>query len=917
MRKRLVFISTWALFVALLNTINPQQASAATTLTTCASLKSSVQYLAKDSKCNERIYESSTWYQSENIPTGTPGSKIISINTCQSKSRPDLILLRTKCNNKTQVTTTWHRPLGPPAAPSILRITAGVLGSATVATKAPTDNGGARITTFSLSANSTGVEGKTERASSTFNPNSSGEIKISGLTPGAIYTFTLVAHNAVGASASSQASTPFLAPTIPAVPSITAVIATGTNSALITYTAPVFDGGSPITSYTATSFPSGIKATTYRTTAGTIEVSGLVSSTSYTFSIVANNFAGSSLPSTISGAITTFSPPPPPPAVEAPAPAPAPTLAAPAFTLSSSSETRTANIVATGFTINSTGGTIASFAINATPAGMSFSTLTGALTGTPTSVATATAYTVTATNTTGSTTQTFTLTVEAALVAPAFTLSSSSETRTVNTVATGFTISSTGGLIASFAINATPAGMSFSTSTGALSGTPTSVATATAYTITATNATGSTTQIFTLTVEVAPALPAFTLSSSSETRGVNAQAAAFTVTSTGGAVASYSITPTPVTSMTFNTTTGKLSGWTGTVAGVTTYTVTATNSSGTATQTFVLTVTPGGANKVAISRASVGTAKGLSFTVQPQITIQDGYANTVTSSTAVVTATISAGGTLIGTTTATASSGVATFGNLGISGTVGTNYAVTYTVEGLTLARQSITVTDFAIGSIGPGGGRVFYIAATTFASPGSTCNTTGIGGISTCKYLEVSPSTWKTGSVASDLGYEWSTNISVSTGQNRTTSSAEGVVANSANEKFNWKIGQGFYNTSVMKVDGATSAAQAAVLAYEATDSSAGQWFIPSTNELNELCKYARGQTTGDLTVKCVAGSGTFKSTANAGSDLGGFVLGWYWTSSEWAVHPQGAWYQSFRDGSQEADGKANALFVRPIRAF
>jgi hypothetical protein len=398
---------------------------------------------------------------------------------------------------------------------------------------------------------------------------------------------------------------------------------------------------------------------------------------------------------------------------------------------------------------------------------------------------------------------------------------------------------------------------------------------------------------------------------------VNAQAAGFTVSSTGGAVASYSITPTPVTSMTFNTTTGKLSGWTGTVAGVTTYTVTATNSSGTATRTFALTVTPGGANKVAISRASVGTAKGLSFTVQPQITIQDGYANTVTSSTAVVTATISAGGTLIGTTTATASSGVATFGNLGISGTVGTNYAVTYTVEGLTFARQSITVTDYAIGSIGPGGGRVFYIAATTFASPGSTCNTSGVGGISTCKYLEVSPSTWKTGSVASDLGYAWSTNISVSTGQNRTTSSTEGVVANSANEKFNWKIGQGFYNTSVMKVDGATSAAQAAVLAYAATDSSAGQWFIPSTNELNELCKYARGQTTGDLTVKCVVGSGTFKSTENAGSDLGGFVTGWYWSSSEWVVHPQGAWYQSFRDGSQDADGKSNALYLRPVRAF
>ncbi len=69
-----------------------------------------------------------------------------------------------------------------------------------------------------------------------------------------------------------------------------------------------------------------------------------------------------------------------------------------------------------------------------------------------------------------------------------------------------------------------------------------------------------------------------------------------------------------------------------------------------------------------------------------------------------------------------------------------------------------------------------------------------------------------------------------------------------------------------------ANSAAKDAVLAYAGT-ATAGQWFIPSMNELNELCKYARGQTTGVLTVACVTGSGIFKSTANAGSDLGGFV--------------------------------------------
>ena len=186
-------------------------------------------------------------------------------------------------------------------------------------------------------------------------------------------------------------------------------------------------------------------------------------------------------------------------------PTPTPTtapLAAPAFTLSSSSETRTVNTAATGFTVSSTGGDIASFAISATPPGMSFNTSTGALTGTPNTVAGATAYTITATNASGSATQTFTLTV--AIVAPAFTISSASETKASGSAITGYTISLTGGAIASYAISpAAPAGLTFSTSTGLLSGTPTTVAAATAYTITATNASGSATQTFTLTVTAA------------------------------------------------------------------------------------------------------------------------------------------------------------------------------------------------------------------------------------------------------------------------------------------------------------------------------------------------------------------------------------------------------------------------------
>ena len=174
-------------------------------------------------------------------------------------------------------------------------------------------------------------------------------------------------------------------------------------------------------------------------------------------------------------------------------------IAAPAFTLSTSSESKVVNTAISGYSISSSGGAIASYSISpAAPAGLTFNTSTGLLTGTPTVVAVETTYTITATNATGSAAKTFTLTV--APTAPAFTLSSSTETRTKNTAATGFTINSTGGAISRFTINATPPGMSFNTTTGALTGTPNTVAGATAYTITAINVTGTAAQTFTLTV---------------------------------------------------------------------------------------------------------------------------------------------------------------------------------------------------------------------------------------------------------------------------------------------------------------------------------------------------------------------------------------------------------------------------------
>jgi uncharacterized repeat protein (TIGR02543 family) len=122
-----------------------------------------------------------------------------------------------------------------------------------------------------------------------------------------------------------------------------------------------------------------------------------------------------------------------------------------------------------------------------------------------------------------------------------------------------------------------------------LSGTPTTVQTATIYTITATNATSTANQTFTLTVTAAA--PAFTLSSSSESKAQNVAITGYTISSTGGTVASWSISPAAPAGLTFNTSTGLLSGTPTTVQTATIYTITATNATSTANQTFTLTVT--------------------------------------------------------------------------------------------------------------------------------------------------------------------------------------------------------------------------------------------------------------------------------------------------------------------------------------
>lgn len=189
---------------------------------------------------------------------------------------------------------------------------------------------------------------------------------------------------------------------------ISQVVAYGYDSSQISLAQnPATNPDAPIAFYTITS-SKGNTQKVYSWKDLSLDITGLQAQTTYTFTVSATTADGISPISAVSLPVTTPAyVPPTPTSTTAP-------LATPAFTLSSSSETKTVNNAITGYTITSSGGAIASYAITpAAPAGLTFSTSTGLLSGTPTSSASATAYTITATNTSGSATRTFTLTVTA------------------------------------------------------------------------------------------------------------------------------------------------------------------------------------------------------------------------------------------------------------------------------------------------------------------------------------------------------------------------------------------------------------------------------------------------------------------------------------------------------------------------
>lgn len=196
-----------------------------------------------------------------------------------------------------------------------------------------------------------------------------------------------------------------------------------------------------------------------------------------------------------------------------------------------------------------------------------------------------------------------------------------------------------------------------------------------------------------------------------------------------------------------------------------------------------------------------------------------------------------------------------------------------------TVAATTTTVAPvvYDVGDTGPSGGIIFYVDRTR--TEGS-------------QYFEAACVGWSDevcgGNDAIDPKAEWGCFESPIIG-------ADGTA-----------IGTGEENTVDIMRDCPTPGI-AARIAGDLVLGGQTDWFLPSRDELNAICKWAYGDTVN--TVCNINGSGNLTLT------YGGFASGSYWSSSEFDTSI--AWSQYFVSGGQSDSDTDGERYVRPVRAF
>lgn len=213
------------------------------------------------------------------------------------------------------------------------------------------------------------------------------------------------------------------------------------------------------------------------------------------------------------------------------------------------------------------------------PAGLSINSSTGAISGTPSSgvsVANAT-YTVTATSVFGTTTQSVSISVQGPPTALVF----SDINQPINAAFTSVLPTVIATPAPSYTVSPSlPNGLSINPSTGQISGTPTIIQATTTYLLTANNGINPSASVnFTITLTAAPVI-----SYAQPTGYLVGTPISTLIPTISGAVTSWSISPNTLPAgLLFNSSNGQISGTPIVIFPAQTFTISATNSSGTGT----------------------------------------------------------------------------------------------------------------------------------------------------------------------------------------------------------------------------------------------------------------------------------------------------------------------------------------------